>query len=112
MSRANITWRSETEEGEKCEVYAEKIGDRWLFHWRAGRYEEWRPYSKATLEDWLILLDNVQRRIKRRWFRPEEEGRMLKKMVELYGVETLEGRGVVVPEELGGHGEQPESEEE
>jgi len=97
MSRANITWKSELPEGEKIEVYAEKVGDRWLFYRRSGRYEDWKPHAEPSLEDYLTLLDGVQRRIKRRWFRPEEELLLIKKIQKTFPDVDLSEHDVVMP---------------
>lgn len=99
MSRAQISWKSQNEDGEKIEVYSEKVGDRWMFYRRPGRYDEWLPHTNPTLEDWLILLDNVQRRIQRKWFRPEEELRLIKKIQQTFPSEDLAEHGVTLPEE-------------
>lgn len=84
MPKAVITWRSETLEGEPCEVQAEKLGDRWIFQMRPGRYEDWKPYPEPTQDDFLVLLDGLRRRIARRWYRPEEEGRLIRIIHERY----------------------------
>jgi hypothetical protein len=36
----------------------------------------WQAVAEPPLEDWLALLDAVQRRINRRLLRPEEEERV------------------------------------
>lgn len=84
MPKAVITWRSKTDDGEPCEVQAEKLGDRWMFQMRPGRYEDWKPYRTPTEADYLILLDGLRRRIARRWFRPEEETRLIRIIHEHY----------------------------
>lgn len=94
MARANISWKSELPDGEKIEVYAEKIGDRWLFHRRSGRYEDWRPHESPSLEDYLTLLDGLQRRIQRRWYRPEEEPLLVKKIHTVFPDADLSELGV------------------
>ncbi len=84
MPRAQISWKSIDAEGTRREVYAEHEGDRWLFFTRGGRYDLWQPLPAPSLEDWLELLDGVRRRIPRRWFRPEEEGRLKRLILERY----------------------------
>jgi hypothetical protein len=77
MPKAQITWKSVSDEGEKREVYATRMGDRWEFYARPGRYDDWQPLEDPSLEDWLELLDGVRRRIPRKWFRPEVEGQLI-----------------------------------
>lgn len=84
MAKAEISWRRTTEDGEKVQVYAQHIGDRWKFFIREKRYDPWQPMKNPPLEDWLELLDSVQRRITRRLQRPEEEARLKKTIRELF----------------------------
>lgn len=81
MAKAEISWKRTTDEGEKVQVYAQHIGDQWKFFMRGKRYDNWEPVKNPPLEDWLELLDSVQRRITRRLQRPEEEVR-LKKLIK------------------------------
>ena len=66
------------------EVNARRLGDRWIFYTRERRYDQWQLMKKPPLEDWLELLDGVQRRIARKLVRPEEESRVKKSIVELF----------------------------
>jgi hypothetical protein len=77
MGRAEVSWKKKNEDGEKREVYAKHIGNRWVFFAREKRYDEWSELTKPTLDDWTELLDGVRRRINRRLLRPEEEERVL-----------------------------------
>ena len=76
MPKAEIGWVRQTEDGTKLDVYVQHVGDRWLFYARARRYEQWQPVPKPPLEDWLELLDAVERRVARRLLRPEEIDRV------------------------------------
>lgn len=76
--KGEISWKGRTPEGERREVYAKHIGDRWLFHVRSRRYENWERLENPPLDDWLELLDGVQRRIQRRLLKPDEETRVKK----------------------------------
>ena len=80
MPKAEIGWERETEEGKSLQVYVQHVGREWLFFAREKRYDQWQPVLEPPLEDWLELLDAVQRRINRRRSRPEEEDRV-KKMI-------------------------------
>ncbi len=74
MHKAEISWKRTTSEGVRLQVFARHVGSEWLFFSREKRYDQWEPLPEPPLEDWLELLDAVQRRIQRRRLRPEEEG--------------------------------------
>jgi len=84
MGRGEISWKGQTAEGVKREVYARRTGSEWKFFVRQRRYDQWQPVSDPLLEDWLELLDGVQRRIARRLLRPEEEPRLRKLISERF----------------------------
>ena len=73
MAKAEISWKRVTEEGVRLQVYVHHVGREWRFFAREGRYDQWQAIAEPPLEDWLGLLDSVQRRINRRLLRPEEE---------------------------------------
>ncbi len=66
------------------QVYAQHVGRDWLFFARQKRYDRWQPVDNPPLEDWLELLDAVQRRIDRRRLRPEEEARVKQSIRERF----------------------------
>jgi hypothetical protein len=76
MAKAEISWKRSTAEGVRLQVYARHVGRDWRFFAREQRYDQWQAIAEPPLEDWLELLDAVQRRINRRLLRPEEEGRI------------------------------------
>ena len=84
MAKAEISWKRVTEEGGNLQVYAHHVGDRWIFYQREKRFDIWQENESPPLEDWLELLDGVRRRIARRLVRPEEEGRVVKRIRELF----------------------------
>ena len=84
MPKAEISWKRRTAEGMKREVYAQRVGGEWRFYARERRYDQWQALPNPPLEDWLELLDAVQRRITRRLLRPEEELRVKKTIGELF----------------------------
>jgi len=84
MAKAEISWRRITAEGVRLQVYARHVGRDWRFFARERRYDQWQAVKEPPLEDWLELLDAVQRRINRRLLRPEEEARVKKSLVERY----------------------------
>jgi hypothetical protein len=76
MAKAEISWKRVNDEGVRIQVYAHHVGRDWHFYARERRYDQWEPVETPPLEDWLELLDAVQRRIQRRLLRPEEEFRV------------------------------------
>jgi len=76
MPKAEISWKRTTAEGVRLQVYARHVGRDWRFFAREQRYDQWQAVTEPPLEDWLELLDAVQRRINRRLLRPEEEARV------------------------------------
>jgi hypothetical protein len=83
-AKAEISWKRRTEAGIKLEVYAQHVGDRWLFYAHERRFDRWQAVANPPLEDWLELLDAVERRINRRRLRPEEATRLKKTIVERF----------------------------
>ena len=84
MAKAEISWKSKSEEGVKREVYVHCTGQEWKFFEREKRYDEWQPLERPLLEDYLELLDGVKRRVARRLMRPEEEQRVKRMIREAY----------------------------
>jgi hypothetical protein len=84
MPKAEISWKRVTEDGIRLQVYAQHIGRDWRFFARERRYDQWQAVAEPPLEDWLELLDAVQRLINRRRLRPEEEARVKKNIVERF----------------------------
>ena len=90
MAKAEISWRRVTAEGVRLQVYARHVGRDWRFFARERRYDQWQAIAEPPLEDWLALLDSVERRINRRLLRPEEEGRVKKSIRERFPEAQLE----------------------
>ena len=84
MAKAEISWKRVTPEGVKWQVYVRHVGNRWRFYAREGRYQRWQAQEHPPLEDWLALLDAVERRIQRRLLRPEESARLRKTIHETF----------------------------
>jgi len=89
MAKAEISWKRRTEAGERLEVYAQHVGDRWIFYVRERRVGQWQTVADPPLVDWLELLDAVQRRINRRLLRPEEAARVKKTILERFPEATV-----------------------
>ena len=90
MAKAEISWKRVTEEGERLQVYAQHVGTEWLFFAREKRYDRWQAVPEPPLEDWLELLDAVQRLIQRGRSRPEEEIRIKKSIRERFPEAQIE----------------------
>ena len=80
MPKAEISWKRVTEDGEKLQVYAQHVGRDWRFFHRQKRFEVWQPVKDPPLEDWMELLDAVQRLITRRRYQPADET-VLRRMI-------------------------------
>ena len=84
MPKAEISWKRTTDDGETIQCYAQHVGKKWVFHRREKRFDQWQEIAHPPLEDWLALLDSVQRRINRQLLRPETEVRLRKIILELF----------------------------
>lgn len=84
MPKAEVSWKRVTEEGVTIQAYAQHVGRDWRFFTRERRFDQWQGVENPPLEDWLELLDAVQRRINRRLLRPEEEARVKKSIRERF----------------------------
>jgi hypothetical protein len=84
MPKAEISWKHTTPEGQTFQCYAQHVGKDWIFYRREKRFDQWAQIPEPPLEDWLSLLDSVQRRINRQLLRPEEEVRLRKIIMERF----------------------------
>ena len=84
MGRGEVSWKGRDADGQKREVYARRQGKGWKFFVREKRYDQWQELPRPLLEDWLELLDGVQRRVARRLLRPEEEPRLKQTILEQF----------------------------
>ena len=84
MPKAEISWKRVTEEGTKLQVYVQRVGREWRFFSREKRFDLWQPVPEPPLEDWLELLDAVQRLITRRRLQPDDEKRVRQRIRERY----------------------------
>jgi len=89
MPKAEISWRRITQDGVKLRVYAQRVGREWRFFSRERRYEQWQPVPEPPLEDWLELLDAVQRLITRRRLQPEHEEQLRCRIRERFPETTV-----------------------
>ena len=84
MAKAEISWRRTDDEGRKIQVYARRVGREWRFFKREKRFDLWQPVPDPPLEDWLELLDAVQRRVTRRLLQPDDEQRLRQRIRERF----------------------------
>jgi hypothetical protein len=82
--KAEISWRRKDAEGQRRDVYAQHVGSEWRFFCRERRFDAWQRVELPPIEDWMALLDAVERRIARRLLRPEEADRVRRKIREAY----------------------------
>jgi len=82
VPKRDISWTRRNDAGERVEIYVEQTGDRWIFHSRERRPEPWQIVDDPPLEDWLELLDAVERRIGRQLMKPLE-AEHIRKIIEI-----------------------------
>ncbi len=68
MGKQEVSWKLRLEGGGKREVLARRVGRRWHFMERGGRYDPWRDIAEPSREDWDTLLDSLRRRYVRKGF--------------------------------------------
>jgi len=84
MPKAEISWKRVTDDGVKLQVYTQRVGREWIFYQREKRFDQWQPVPEPPLEDWLELLDAVQRLVVRRRLQPDDEERVRQKIRERF----------------------------
>jgi len=82
--KAEIGWTRRDDEGTKWEVSARHVSKRWEFYIRQGRYDQWQPVPDPVLEDWLALLDALQRLMVRRRYQPDDVDRVRQSIRERF----------------------------
>lgn len=83
MAKAEISWKRVTDDGVKLQVYAQHVGREWKFFHREKRFDQWREVE-PPLEDWLELLEAMQRLIVRRRYQPDDEEDLRKKILDRF----------------------------
>jgi hypothetical protein len=84
MPKAEISWKRITGDGEKLQVYVQRIGRDYHFFHRAKRFDTWQRVMEPPVEDWLALLDAVQRLVTRRRYQPDDEERLRRQIRERF----------------------------
>jgi len=68
MGKQEIGWQTRLDDGSKRQVLARRVGRKWRFMERNGRYDPWRDIAEPTRDDWDILLASLRRRYVRSKF--------------------------------------------
>jgi hypothetical protein len=84
MPKAEISWKRVTDDGVKLQVYVQHVGREWKFFHREKRFDVWQPVKDPPLEDWMALLDAMERLVTRRRYQPDDEARLRKQIRERY----------------------------
>jgi hypothetical protein len=84
MAKAEISWKRVTPEGVKLQVYVQRVSREWRFLAREKRFDQWQAVKEPPLEDWLELLDAVQRLVTRRRYQPADEERVRRQIRERF----------------------------
>ena len=84
MAKAEISWKREMAAGLRLQVRAQRVGGDWRFFSRERRFDQWQSMKEPPLEDWLKLLDAVQRLIVRGRLQPDDEERVRRQIRELF----------------------------
>jgi hypothetical protein len=84
MPKAEISWKRVTADGQKLQVSAQRVSRDWRFFARAKRFDQWQRVAEPPLEDWLMLLDAVQRMVTRRRLQPDDEERVRRRIRERF----------------------------
>ena len=90
MSRGEISWKRRDDEGHRCQVYAHRKGKSWEFFTREKRFDQWQLLGKPSLEDWLLLLDGIKRRIPRRLIPVGEDEHVRRRIRLLFPDSTID----------------------
>ena len=91
MAKGEISWTRKSETGERVEISVRHLGGRWTFYSRERRPEDWQVVDAPPLEDWLNLLDAVERRVGRQLIKPDEVERIKKTIRERFPEVKLPG---------------------
>jgi len=84
MAKAEIGWKRVTEDGKKLQVYVQRVSRDWRFFHREKRFDQWMPVAEPPLEDWMELLDAVQRMVTRRRLQPDDEEHVRRRIRERF----------------------------
>ena len=83
-NKAEIGFERKLEDGTTRQVYVNHTGGTFRFYAREKRFDEWQAVKIPPLEDWLMLLDAVRRRVTRRKWMPDDEARLVAAIQERF----------------------------
>lgn len=83
-AKQEISWKRRDPDGERWEVNARYFGREWAFYQRRRRYDQWALLKEPSLDDWMELLDGVERRVKRRLLPPETAPALRRRIKDLH----------------------------
>jgi len=83
-NKAQIGFERKLEDGTKREVSVNHTGGNYRFYAREKRFDEWEFVKIPPMEDWLMLLDAVRRRVTRRKLMPDDEERLVRTIKERF----------------------------
>jgi hypothetical protein len=93
-AKAEIGWTTPGPDGIKRHVYAQHVGNQWKFFERPKRRGgeiQWIPLLNPPIDDWLELLDAVERGAVRRRYMPDDVEAVRRKIRELFPEHRLRG---------------------
>ncbi|MBM3877011.1 MAG: NADP-dependent isocitrate dehydrogenase [Verrucomicrobia bacterium] len=82
--KGEVGWTRRTPEGAKLKVIARRFGGDWHFYHQVQRFDDWEPVKDAPIEDWLELLDAVERRMHRRKHSPQDVAHVRRRLIEKF----------------------------
>ena len=84
MAKGEISWKGTFEDGRRRQAYAKKVGNQWRFYDREKRFDSWERILRPSLDDWLCLMDGVDRRVHRRLLQPQDAQRIRQTIKERF----------------------------
>jgi hypothetical protein len=88
-AKAELGWTRRLEDGAKLHVSVQLVGNQWRFFHQAKRFERWEPVAEPPLDDWLELLDAVERLVPRRRYTPDDAQRLRQTIREKFPEQEL-----------------------
>lgn len=83
-AKAEFGWTRRLEDGSKLHVSVQLVGDQWRFFHQTKRFEKWEAVPTPPIEDWLQLLDTVERLVPRRRYMPDDAQRLRRTIREKF----------------------------
>lgn len=86
-AKTEVGWTTPGPDGVKRHVSAHKFGGVWIFHERPkrkGKDIHWKEIKTPTLNDWLDLLESLERRAARDLTPPDQVDAVRNRIRECY----------------------------